>query len=342
MALAQPGHGEGVHLTLERMRESLEPPFSIDRESLRVQTRTGAAFFPADAESADTLLANAEAALNAAKRAGEPYMFYARQMNARVAEMLKLENELRIAVREEQFVLHYQPRISLATKVVSGMEALIRWRHPQRGLVSPADFIPLLEESGLILDVGRWALRRAAADAARWRALCWTPPPIGVNVSAIQLRQKDFVEDVMTAIEAGASATQPIEIELTESMLMSDVESNVRKLDDLRAAGIKIAMDDFGTGYSSLSYLVRLPVDALKVDRSFIASMSASPMHMAIVSTVISLAHGLNLSVVAEGVEMEEQANLLRLLRCDEAQGFLYSRPLPFEEVAAACQQIAR
>ncbi|MDB5864795.1 MAG: hypothetical protein JWO70_2601 [Betaproteobacteria bacterium] len=328
--------GEGVYLRLEHVREIFEAPFEVDAETLRVQARTGVAVYPLDGPAADVLLANAEAALKAAKRSGESYAFYAPEMNARVAEMLRLENELRIAVREEQFILFYQPRISLATGARVGLEALIRWRHPRLGLVPPADFIPLLEETGLILDVGRWALKQAAADAVRWRALGGDPPSIGVNVSAIQLRQKGFVDDVMAAIAAGGGAPGSIEIELTESMLMSDVETNVRKLRDLRAAGIRIAIDDFGTGYSSLSYLVRLPIDTLKIDRAFVAPMCACPMHLAIVTTVISLARALDLRVVAEGVETQEQAKLLTLLRCEEAQGFLYSRPLPFEQVEAA------
>jgi EAL domain-containing protein (putative c-di-GMP-specific phosphodiesterase class I) len=214
-----------------------------------------------------------------------------------------------------------------------GMEALLRWRHPKLGILPPADFIPLLEETGLILDVGRWVLSRAAADSERWRALGLTVPPIGVNVSAIQLRHRDFVEHVTSAIAECARHANAIEIELTETMVMSDVETNARKLEAIRSAGIKLAIDDFGTGYSSLSYLARLPVDTLKIDRSFIAPMSTSPVHMAIVTTVISLARSLNLRVVAEGVENEQQANLLRLLRCDEAQGYLYSKPVPPDEV---------
>ena len=340
LALPRSAHGgETVHAVVERLQQSFDVPFQIEGEGLRLQAKVGIAVYPADAESPETLLANAEAALKNAKNSGERFAFYAREMNARVAHLMRLENQLRVAAREEQFVLYYQPRISLPTGEVCGMEALIRWRHPELGLVPPSDFIPILEETGLILDVGRWALRRAAADTARWREQGLETPSIGVNVSALQLRQKDFVSHVAAAIAEGAGSHNSIEIELTESMVMSDVEANARKLAEIRAAGIRIAIDDFGTGYSSLSHLAMLPVDMLKIDRSFISPMSSSPVHLAIVTTVISLARSLHLTVVAEGVETEEQANLLRQLRCDEAQGFLYSKPLSPEEVPGLLQR---
>ena len=334
-------NGEGVHSIVERLQQIYETPFQVDADTVRIQAKAGIAVYPADADSADTLFANAEAALKEAKVSGERFVFYAREMNARVAELMKLESELRIAAREEQFILYYQPRVSLGTGEICGMEGLLRWKHPKLGIVPPADFIPLLEETGLILEVGRWVLQRAAADAQRWRAQGLAVPPIGVNVSAIQLRHRDFVEHVTAAVAECASHANAIEIELTETMVMSDVETNARKLEAIRSAGIKIEIDDFGTGYSSLSYLARLPVDTLKIDRSFIAPMSASPVHMAIVTTVISLARSLNLRVVAEGVETEQQANLLRLLRCDEAQGYLYSRPVPPDEVPGLIRKFA-
>jgi EAL domain-containing protein (putative c-di-GMP-specific phosphodiesterase class I) len=207
--------------------------------------------------------------------------------------------------------------------------------------VPPGDFISLLEETGLILEVGRWTRQRAAADAEAWRGSGFEVPSIGVNVSALELHQSDFVDRMTAPLAAGGASAGSIEIELTESMVMTNVDANTRKLVQVRAAGIKIAIDDFGTGYSSLSYLARLPVDTLKIDRSFIAPMSTSPVHMAIVTTVISLAHSLNLRVVAEGVEEEHQANLLRLLRCDEAQGYLYSKPVPPDEVPGLIRKFA-
>ena len=310
-------------------------PFLLSGRELRVAAKAGIAMFPADGGDADTLFKNAEAALRNAKASGERYLFYAPQMNARVAEKLRLENQLRVALREEQFILYYQPRVELATGRISGLEALMRWVTPDRGLVPPAEFIPLLEETGMILEAGRWALKRATTDYAAWRARGLAPPRIAVNVSAIQLRQRDFVESVRTAVAAGGGYAECIDIELTESMVMEDIEGNIRKLGELRAAGMQIAIDDFGTGYSSLSYLARLPLDVLKIDRSFIVQMTNQPEHMAIVSAVISLAHSLNLKVTAEGVETEEQRSLLKLLKCDELQGYIFSRPLPLAEVEA-------
>jgi diguanylate cyclase len=323
-----------AHVLERQVIDCMNQDFVVEGHELKLSVKCGVAIFPGDGADADVLFRNAEATLKNAKDTDEAYLFYAPQMNARVAEQLRLENELQIAVRDGQFVLHYQPRVTLSTGHVEGMEALIRWQHPRRGLVSPAEFIPLLEDTGMILDVGDWALRRAAMDHAAWRAQGLTPPRIAVNVSAIQLRQKDFVERVTSAVAAGGCA-ECIDIELTESILMGDIEGNIDKLRAIRAAGMKIAIDDFGTGYSSLSYLARLPLDTLKIDRSFVARMNDSPEHLSIVSTVISLAHALNLRVTAEGVETAEQQNLLRLLKCDEMQGYLFSKPLPAAEVAA-------
>jgi diguanylate cyclase (GGDEF)-like protein len=334
LAVAAPGREADIaHLLQNRVFRALEEPFVIAGQELRVPAKVGVAVHPGDGGDAEMLCINAEAALRSAKQSGDRCLFYARQMNARVAEKLKLENRLQMALREEQFVLHYQPRVEIATGRVIGLEALIRWASPERGLIPPSEFIPLLEETGMILHVGPWALRRAAADHAAWRDRGLTPPRIAVNVSAAQMRQKDFVETVRAAVAAGGDDTGCIDIELTESIVMEDVESNIRKLGEIRAAGMRIAIDDFGTGYSSLSYLVRLPVDELKIDHSFVSLMHASPERMAIVSTVISLAHSLRLKVTAEGVETEEQRNLLRLLKCDGMQGYLFSKPLPSREL---------
>ncbi|HUF80042.1 MAG TPA: EAL domain-containing protein, partial [Burkholderiales bacterium] len=246
---------------------------------------------------------------------------------------LNLENDLRNALLQEQYVLYYQPKFDLASGRMVGAEALIRWQHPERGMVSPAEFVPVLEETGMILDVGRWALRRAALDHAAWCEAGWQPARFAVNVSPVQLRRKDFVEYTSAALAPVERAAERVEIEITESMLMEDIEGAIAKLKAIQAMGLNVAIDDFGTGYSSLSYLARLPINSLKIDRSFIVQMTKSPEQMAIVSTVISLARALNLKVVAEGVETEEQATLLRLLRCDEAQGYLFGRPMPSGEL---------
>ncbi|HEX2828524.1 MAG TPA: EAL domain-containing protein [Burkholderiales bacterium] len=325
----------GAALAIEHVMKSFDEPFEVDGTCVAVQARAGVAMFPEDGATPDALFANAEAALQHAKRSGARLRFYAREMNARAAEMLQLENELHAAVRERQFVLHYQPRVELRTGRICGFEALIRWQSPARGLVPPGVFIPLLEDTGLVLHVGRWALQQAAADAAQWHRDGIVMPPIGVNVSAVQLRESDFVDHVLDAIASVGGSRSSIELELTESVVMSDVEGNARKLAAIRDAGVRIAIDDFGTGYSSLAYLARLPVDALKIDRSFVSSMNDSPVQMAIVTTVISLARSLGLSAVAEGVESEDEARVLATLRCDEGQGFLYSRPVPAAAVPA-------
>ncbi|HSC05753.1 MAG TPA: EAL domain-containing protein [Steroidobacteraceae bacterium] len=322
-----------AHVLEQQILNALRQPFVIDGAEIRLAAQTGIALFPGDGDDAVTLFRNAEAALAKAKNAGDAYLFYAPQMNARVADQLKLENDLRNAIAHEQYVLHYQPRIDLASGKIVGMEALIRWKHPERGMVSPGEFIPVLEETGMILDVGRWALRRAALQHAAWCGMGRVPPRIAVNVSPAQLRRKDFVDHVRDALASVDRAAERVDLEITESMLMEDISGSIDKLKTLQSAGFKVALDDFGTGYSSLSYLARLPIDSLKIDRSFVQQMAKGPERLAIVSTVISLARALNLKVVAEGVETEEQANLLRLLRCDEAQGYLFGRPVPPEEI---------
>lgn len=327
--------GDVAHMLDNILRGTSSEPFLIGGNELRLATRAGIAAYPADGSTVDVLLSNAEAALKDAKRTGQRYMFYASQMNARVAEQMKLETELRRAVLEEQFVLFYQPRVDITTGRISGLEALIRWNHTERGLVPPNDFIPMLESTGLIVDVGQWALRRAALDYRKWRDEGLNPPRIAVNVSQGQLRHKDFVAAVAEALGAAGEYRDQMDIEITESMLMENIDNNIARLRAVQAMGVQIAMDDFGTGYSSLSYLARLPINSLKIDRSFVSEMNQGPEQMAIVSTVISLGRALNLKVVAEGVETDEQKNLLRLLKCDEIQGYLFSPPLPVEKIEA-------
>ena len=316
---------------------SLARPFIVGDHELRVDISVGIAFYPVDGCGADGLLANAEAALKQAKLRGEPYLFYEPAMNARVAEKLSLETRMRSALDKDQFVLHYQPKIHMKTGVVSGVEALIRWKDPDHGLVAPAQFIPLLEETGLILDVGRWALEKALDDWCKRDATGLPTPRVSVNVSAIQLRRSDFVAVVGNALGSRRGSEHGLELELTETMLMENIGENSQKLRALREMGVHFAIDDFGTGYSSLSYLAKLPVDSLKIDQGFIMTMTEEPQSMTIVSTIISLAHALNLSVVAEGVETPEQWNMLRELGCDEIQGYVYSKPVPWEECVARC-----
>ena len=324
--------GDAARLLEKTMQAFLEHPFRLNDAVFRIAAKVGVALFPDDGADADTLFKNAEAALKKAKASGERYLFYTQKMTEAVAGKLTLENQLRQALDNEEFVLHYQPKVNLASGKLTSAEALIRWNDPRTGLVPPGRFIPILEETGLIHDVGRWALRKAIEDYLRWRAAGLAAVRIAVNVSPLQLRNRGFIAE----IEAGhrhrrACGAAGLELEITESVIMEDVKHSIASLQAIRAMGVSIAIDDFGTGFSSLSYLAKLPVDTLKIDRSFVNDMTATPEGLALVSTIISLAHSLKLNVVAEGVETEEQSRLLRLLNCDEMQGYLFSKPVSGE-----------
>jgi EAL domain-containing protein (putative c-di-GMP-specific phosphodiesterase class I) len=300
-------------------------PFQVGDTELRVAIRSGVAIYPNDGADADSLFRNAEAALKKAKATGDKYLFYTQRMTERFAERLSLENKLRQAVERQEFVLHYQPKLALADGSIVGVEALIRWQTPQ-GLVRPDQFIPLLEETGLIVQAGAWALRRAALDHRSWSEQGLRAPRIAVNVSPVQLRG-NFIEMLKAALAEGV-APAGIDLEITESLIMEDIAGNIAKLKAVRELGVNIAIDDFGTGYSSLGYLAKLPVQSLKIDGSFISTMEQDANAMTLVSTIISLAHSLRLKVTAEGVRTESQAKMLRLLHCDEMQGYLFGRPL--------------
>jgi EAL domain-containing protein (putative c-di-GMP-specific phosphodiesterase class I) len=248
----------------------------------------------------------------------------------RVGRQRALElSALRQAMDLRQFVLHYQPKVDLRTRRIVGVEALIRWQHPEQGLIPPAEFIPLLEDSELIIEVGSWAIRQAVADYRDWLRRGLAAPRIAVNVSPVQLRDPSFVRDLIESLGAGSVSDPGVDLEITESVLITDVDSSIEKLRAVRELGVGVAIDDFGTGYSSLQYLAQLPITSLKIDRFFVAAMAHSSRHKAVVSSIITLAHGLKVSVVAEGVETLAQQKLLRLLHCDEMQGYLHSRPMP-------------
>jgi diguanylate cyclase (GGDEF)-like protein len=319
----------------DQVLDCFKEPFSIGGEQVRVTARLGVAIFPLDGQDAETLFKNAEAALKKARETGEQYLFYAAEMNARAAQALALETRLRNAVELQQFLLHYQPKVSLQTGKIEGVEALIRWNDPDKGLIPPNQFIPLLEETGLIVEVGRWAVLQAMRQFGQWSATGIEAPRIAVNVSPVQIRQRNFIEVIRSATDQSTEGDHGLDLEITESLLMEDVKGNIVKLQAIKEMGVNIAIDDFGTGYSSLSYLARLPVDSLKIDRSFITEMVADPDSMAIVTTIISLAHSLQRKVIAEGVESEGQSRLLKLLRCEEMQGYLFSKPLPADELLA-------
>jgi diguanylate cyclase (GGDEF)-like protein/PAS domain S-box-containing protein len=318
-----------AHLFEDKVLTAMSMPVVINNEKIHIDITGGIAIFPADGEDADTLYRHAEAALKKAKTSGQRYLYYQPEITARAGEALLLQNKLRHALRDEQFVLYYQPKVSTDKRGILGLEALIRWNDPESGLVPPGKFIPILEETGLILEVGNWAMEKALKDMQLWQSSGIKVPRIAVNVSAIQLQQKNFTDIVAAITERYGNKSCNLDLEVTESLLVQDIDININKLAAVRELGVETAIDDFGTGYSSLSYLAKLPVNAVKIDRSFIFTMDELPESMTIVSTIITLAHSMNFKVVAEGVETEEQAKLLTLLKCDEMQGFLFSKPLP-------------
>jgi diguanylate cyclase (GGDEF)-like protein len=315
-------------------------PFDIDGREVRLAAKCGIAVFPEDGADADSLFRNAEASLKRAKETGEPYLFYAPHINARVAEQVELEHRLRRAVEQGELFLHYQPKLDLVTRRIVGLEALMRWVGPDGVLVPPVRFVPVLEQTGLILEAGRRAIATATAAFRGWQARGFLVPRIAVNVSALQLRRRSFAADVRAALNEVGADGGGVDLEITESLLMTEVDESIRKLRELRDMGLRIALDDFGTGYSSLAYLSKLPVDSLKIDRGFIRGMTEKPDDTSIISAIISLAQSLRLKVVAEGVETEQQAQLLRLLRCDQAQGYLFSPPVPAEQIEAMLERV--
>jgi len=323
---------EGVGRVLEKtLHAFLGHAFMVANGVLRISAKVGVAVYPEDGADADTLFKNAESALKGAKSSGARYLCYTEEMTASMAGRLSLENRLRQALERSEFVLHYQPKVNMASGQLTGAEALLRWNDPSSGLVPPNRFIPILEETGLIHEVGQWALHQAVAVYRRWREMGLSAVRISVNVSPPQLRNRGFVSEIEQALGDDAAAAAGLELEITESVIMEDVRFSIASLRAIRALGVGIAIDDFGTGFSSLSYLARLPVHTLKIDRSFIIDMALSSEGFALVSTIVNLAHSLKLNAVAEGVETEEQFRLLRVLNCDEMQGYLFSKPLPQE-----------
>jgi diguanylate cyclase (GGDEF)-like protein len=317
-------------------------PFYIDGQELRPTIRSGLAFFPHDAKTADALVQNAEAALKAAREDNEKYMMYGLVTQRPTSRSLALESRLTRALSREEFLLHYQPKIDIKSGEIHGLEALLRWQDSEDGIIQPSVFIPLLEQSGAIVDVGEWIFLQAMRDIEKWRDAGLLNIRVAVNVSPLQLRRRDFVERVLAGVSSSGSAAAGLDIEITESMLMHDLELSIRKLSQLREAGFGVAIDDFGTGYSSLRLLAKLPVDTLKIDKSFVQSITDTPNVSTLVATVVSLARAFSMKTVAEGVETAEQLQRLRHMKCDQAQGYLFSRPVPAADVPAVISRLQR
>ncbi len=328
-------HQEDLVLIADKVLDSLSKPFTLDNHELFISSSIGVAIFPKDGEDEATLLKNADSAMYHAKKRGKGhFQFYAAEMNQKARERLSLINDLHRALERDEFFLHYQPQINLKSGKITGVETLVRWKHPLLGLISPSKFIPLAEETRLILQIGEWVLRTACAQAMEWHKLGFDIS-VAVNLSTLQVEEHGLVESVETILRQTGLNPKYLELELTENILIQQPETIYRIFRQLRAQGVRLAIDDFGTGYSSLNYLSRLPIDKLKIDKSFVPDIANDPNDRSIVEAIISMAHSLRLKAIAEGVEAEDQAEFLRRLNCDEAQGYLFGKPLPKDEITA-------
>jgi diguanylate cyclase (GGDEF)-like protein len=327
------GHGNLVQHMAERIMEAMAKPFQIDDETIRTSSTIGIALFPHDTDDADQLIKFADMALYQAKAAGRNhYQFFDASMDEAVRRRKGLEADLRQAIENEAFTLLYQPQLRLSDGVIYGAEALVRWNHPDRGMISPADFIPLAESTGLIRELGHWVLRTACQQASTWAEAGHPNIRMAVNLSAVEFMSDKLLRNVRAALDESGLPAQQLELEITESAVMADMEKAIAAMQGLREIGTRLAIDDFGTGFSSLAYLKRFPVQALKIDRSFVQEILLSTEDAAIAAAVISLGKSLNLEVIAEGVEEAEQAEHLRQAGCPFAQGYYFGRPVPADE----------
>jgi diguanylate cyclase (GGDEF)-like protein/PAS domain S-box-containing protein len=342
VVLCELARADDAAIVAQKILNSLARPFDLEGNEAYITASIGISVFPADGEDAETLLKNADLAMYRSKEmTRNAYCFFTAEMNRRSVAKLQLYTDLRRAIERREFVLHYQPKVDLREGQLLGVETLLRWNHPQRGVVTPEEFIPALEDSGLILPVGEWVLREACAQLRQWQKEGLHAVPVAVNLSAKQFLRPDLDALVRRVLASEGVAPHLIELEITESCLMSDPEEAVRLLAGLRAAGLKISVDDFGTGYSSLSYLTRLPLTALKIDHSFVRDAASSREAASIVRAVIDMAHNLHFTVIAEGVETQEQVDFLRRHGCDLGQGYLFGRPMPAAEFAARLSRAA-
>jgi EAL domain-containing protein (putative c-di-GMP-specific phosphodiesterase class I) len=316
--------------------EAVAQPVTVEGHSFFLTCSIGVSMYPSDGDDPELLIKHADIAMYRAKQSGRNnFQFYTSDMNDRALERLRIESDLRNALDRSEFLLHYQPKVDVNSGRVTGMEALIRWRHPEFGMVPPGRFIGLAEETGLIVPIGAWVIRTACAQNKAWQDAGLAPLRISVNLSARQFAQKDLAQSIADVLQDTGLEARHLEIELTESLVMTDVEHAIDVLQQLKRLGVKLSIDDFGTGYSSLAYLKRFPIDVLKIDQSFVRDVTVDPNDAAITVSIISLGHNLKLKVIAEGVETRQQLAYLRLHGCDEVQGYLFSHPLPADEFEA-------
>jgi diguanylate cyclase (GGDEF)-like protein/PAS domain S-box-containing protein len=333
--LAEVAHAEHAAIAARRILRAVAEAHPIEQHDLHVTTSIGVSIYPEDGVDAEALIQSADTAMYYAKERGRHnYQYFKPAMNARAVERQSIEESLRRALERDELALHYQPKIDFRTGAITGVEALLRWTHPTRGMVPPAHFIPVAEDCGLILPIGNWVLRRACQQARAWADAGMPATTMAVNVSAMEFRDEDFLERLFAILRETGLDPHSLELELTESVLMKHAESAAITLRAVRERGVQVAVDDFGTGYSSLSYLRKFPVDALKIDQSFVGHITGEDDDASIVTAVISMAHSLRLRVVAEGVETPEQLAFLRARDCDEAQGYYFSRPVPPQQFA--------
>lgn len=334
--LGEVAHAQDASLAAEKMLAALSDPHRIDESEIYVSASIGIVTYPMDGTSAESLIKNADTAMYRAKDCGRNnFQFYTPEMNIHALDRQRLESDLRHAVERHEFELHYQPKVNLRTGVITGVEALVRWRHPKGRLVHPSRFIAIAEESGLIVSIGKWVLREACRQARAWQLAGFGPLSMAVNVSTVELRTKYFVDGVRSILAETGLAAQYLELEMTETFLLQDAMSTARVLQQLKGMDIQLVLDDFGTGYSSLSYLKGFPIDALKIDHSFIKHLPTDMSDASIVSAVVELGRSLKMRVIAEGVETQEQYSFLKRHRCPEAPGFFFSEPVFAEELAA-------
>jgi EAL domain-containing protein (putative c-di-GMP-specific phosphodiesterase class I) len=333
--LSEIANSQDAAILAKRMLNSIAEAHCVSRHELHITASIGVSVYPDDGLDAETLVKNADTAMYQAKENGRHgYQFFKASMNVRAVERQSIEEGLRRALERREFALHYQPIINITTGEITGAEALIRWTHPVRGHVSPAQFIPIAEDCGLILPIGNWVLHEACKQARAWIGAGLPVRKIAVNISAMEFRNDRFLENVFAILKETALDPSALELELTESVLIKRAESAASVLQKLRASGIQIAVDDFGTGYSSLSYLSKFPIDALKIDQSFIRQITATPGDTSIVTAVISMGRSLKLRVVAEGVETLDELEFLKAHQCESAQGYYFSRPVPAPQFA--------
>lgn len=335
-------HTNSPAIVAKKLLQVCEQPVILDNREFFLGASIGISIFPEDGNNLETLQKNADMAMYCAKNSGgESYHFFTEEMNLNAHKLIKLEADLRKAITNHELVNYYQPILDLKTNQVMAVETVARWQHPELGLISPGEFIPLAEETGLILKVGEWVLQQACKDNQSWQEQGFKPVIVTVNLSAIQFRQHQLIDTIKYALETSGIAPNCLEVEITESAVMENVETAIAKLKEIQQMGIKIAVDDFGTGYSSISYLKQFPIDVLKIDQSFIKDIPNNKVDMSITNAIIDLAHSLNLLTIAEGVETNEQLDFLRNAGCDCIQGYFFSRPIPADQLIALLEKSA-